>query len=76
LVDALRPVAHRHNTTVATVSVAWCLAQSGITAAIVGARDPGQVDGWIGAPDIELTPDDLTDIAGAIHRTGAGHGGR
>ena len=76
LVDALRPVADRHATTVATVAVAWCLAHPGVTAAIVGARDPGQVDGWIGAPDIELTTHDLTDIADAVHRTGAGQGRR
>jgi aryl-alcohol dehydrogenase-like predicted oxidoreductase len=76
LVDALRPVADRHNSTVAAVAVAWCLAHPGVTAAIVGARDPGQVDGWLGAPDIDLTPDDLTDIADAVRRTGAGHGGR
>jgi aryl-alcohol dehydrogenase-like predicted oxidoreductase len=76
LVDALRPVADRHNSTVASVAIAWCLAQPGVTAAIVGARGPGQVDGWIGAPDIELDTTDLTDIADAIHRTGAGHGGR
>ena len=74
LVDALRPVADRHNSTVASIAVAWCLAHPGVTAAIVGARGPGQVDGWIGAPDIELSTADLTDIADAIHRTGAGHG--
>jgi aryl-alcohol dehydrogenase-like predicted oxidoreductase len=76
LVDALRPVANRHGTTVATIAVAWCLAQPGVTAAIVGARDPGQVDGWIGAPDVELTTADHTTIADAVRRTGAGHGRR
>jgi aryl-alcohol dehydrogenase-like predicted oxidoreductase len=74
LVDALRPVADRHATNVATVAVAWCLAQPGVTAAIVGARNPRQVDGWVGAPNIELTTTDLTDITDAIRRSGAGHG--
>jgi aryl-alcohol dehydrogenase-like predicted oxidoreductase len=74
LVDALGLVADRHATNVATVAVAWCLAQPGVTAAIVGARDPRQVDGWIGAPNVELTAADLTDIADAVRRTGAGHG--
>jgi aryl-alcohol dehydrogenase-like predicted oxidoreductase len=73
LVDALRPVADRHTTTVAAVALAWCLTQPGVTAAIVGARDPGQVDGWIGAPEVELSTADLTDIADALRRTGAGH---
>jgi hypothetical protein len=31
-------------------------------------------DGWIGAPDLELTTADTTEIAGAVRRTGAGHG--
>jgi aryl-alcohol dehydrogenase-like predicted oxidoreductase len=59
---------------VATVAIAWCLAHPGVTAAIVGARDQRQVDGWIGAPDLELTTADTTEITGAVRRTGAGHG--
>ncbi|HEY0970002.1 MAG TPA: aldo/keto reductase [Gemmatimonadales bacterium] len=74
LADALRPVAARHDTTVATIAVAWTLAWPGVTAAIVGARSPGQVDGWIDAARLELTPGDLDEIAEAIGRTGAGRG--
>jgi hypothetical protein len=40
----------------------------------VGARAPEQVDGWIGAASLVLTPEDLDEIAGAVHRTGAGRG--
>jgi hypothetical protein len=32
------------------------------------------VDGWIAAADLDLTPADLQEIAGAIERTGAGTG--
>jgi aryl-alcohol dehydrogenase-like predicted oxidoreductase len=74
LADALRPVAERHGTTVAAVAVAWTLAWRGVTAAIVGARDPGQVDGWLAAASLDLTPADLDEIAAAIRRTGAGSG--
>jgi aryl-alcohol dehydrogenase-like predicted oxidoreductase len=74
LADALRPVAERHGATVAAVAVAWTLAWRGVTAAIVGARDPGQVDGWLAAASLELTPADLNEIAAAIRRTGAGSG--
>jgi aryl-alcohol dehydrogenase-like predicted oxidoreductase len=72
--DALRPIAERHGTTVASVAVAWTLAWPGVTAAIVGARAPGQVDGWIGAAGLDLTTADLDDIAAAIRETGAGAG--
>ena len=72
--DALKPLAERHGTTVAAVAVAWTLAWPGITGAIVGARSPEQVDGWIGAATLQLTPGDLEEIAGAIRRSGAGSG--
>jgi aryl-alcohol dehydrogenase-like predicted oxidoreductase len=74
LADALRPIAERHRATVAAVAVAWTLAWPGVTGAIVGARSPAQVDGWIGAASLELTGTDLDDIAAAIRRTGAGTG--
>src|SRR5438270_404492 len=74
LADALRPIAERHRATVAAVAVAWTLAWPGVTGAIVGARSPAQVDGWIGAASLELTDSDLDDIAAAIKRTGAGVG--
>lgn len=52
--DSLRPIAARHDTTVAAIAVAWVLAQPGVTGAIVGARSPEQVDGWIDAATVEL----------------------
>jgi aryl-alcohol dehydrogenase-like predicted oxidoreductase len=72
--DALRPVAARHCTTVSAVAVAWTLAWPGVSGAIVGARTPAQIDGWIGAAGLTLTDDDLNEIAGALTRTGAGRG--
>lgn len=74
LAAALEPVARRHGTSVAAVSVAWTLAWRGVTGAIVGARSPGQVDGWRAAATLSLTDADLTEIAAAIERTGAGSG--
>lgn len=74
LVDGLRPVAEKHDTTVSTVALAWTLAWPGLTAAICGARAPEQVDGWIDAATIELDANDLDAIAMAIADTGAGEG--
>jgi len=74
LADALKPIAQRHGTTVAAVAVAWTLAWPGVTGAIVGARSPRQVDGWLGAATLELDVDDLSEIANAIEQTGAGAG--
>lgn len=74
LADALRPIAARHHTTVGAIAVAWTLAAGAVTGAIVGARNPSQVDGWIDAGSLELTEGDLTEIAAAIERTAAGTG--
>jgi aryl-alcohol dehydrogenase-like predicted oxidoreductase len=72
--DALRPIAARHETSVSAIAIAWTLAWPGVTGAIVGARTPAQVDGWIAAASVALTPEDIHDIATAIARTGAGAG--
>jgi aryl-alcohol dehydrogenase-like predicted oxidoreductase len=72
--DALRPIAERRGTSVPSVAIAWVLSWPGVTAAIVGARSPEQVDGWIDAANLELTRDDLEQIAEAINRSGAGTG--
>ena len=74
LADALRPIAARRRTTVGAVAVAWTLAAPAVTGAIVGARNPAQVDGWIGAGRLELTDSDVADITAAIEETGAGTG--
>ena len=72
--DALRPIAQRHGTTTSAIAVAWALAWPGVTAAIVGARTPRQVDGWIDAGSIALSAQDLDDISSATAATGAGTG--
>ena len=74
LAGALGPIAARHNTTVGAVAVAWTLGVPGVTAAIVGARSPEQVDGWLGAADLTLDAADRQQIAEAIKQTGAGTG--
>jgi len=72
--DALQPVAKRHGTSVSAVAVAWTLAWSGVSGAIVGARSAEQVDGWIAAARLDLTENDLAEIAAAIAKTEAGSG--
>jgi aryl-alcohol dehydrogenase-like predicted oxidoreductase len=74
LAGALRPVAERHGVTPAAAAIAWTLAFPGVTGAIVGARSPGQVDGWLPAATLELKEDDTAEIAAAVRATGAGTG--
>ena len=72
--DALRPIAARHGASVAATAVAWTLRWPGVTGAIVGARSAEQVAGWIRAGDIDLTQQDLEEIAQAVERLKAGTG--
>jgi aryl-alcohol dehydrogenase-like predicted oxidoreductase len=56
------------------VAIAWVLAWPAVTGAIVGARSPQQVDGWIGGARLTLLPSELDEIAAAIQVTEAGQG--
>ncbi|OLE62204.1 MAG: hypothetical protein AUG04_11095 [Deltaproteobacteria bacterium 13_1_20CM_2_69_21] len=72
--DALRPIAARHGVSTAAVAVAWTLSWPGVSGAIVGARSPSQVDGWLAAGNLTLEKEDLSEIADAVERTSAGAG--
>ena len=72
--DALRPIAERHKVSVGAVAIAWTQAWPGVTGAIVGARSPEQVDGWLPAASLKLDAADLDAIAAALEATGAGAG--
>jgi aryl-alcohol dehydrogenase-like predicted oxidoreductase len=72
--DALKPIAERRGVSVGAVAVAWTLAFPAVTGAIVGARSPEQVDGWLPAAGITLDRAELDAIAAAIAATGAGSG--
>jgi len=64
LVEKLRVIGKRHNCSPGEVAIAWTLNHPAVTAAIVGARRPEQVDGFVGAAKIELTPEEIEEISG------------
>jgi len=74
LAEALRPIAERYETSVASIAISWALAWPGVTGAIVGARNPAQVDGWMDAATPILSDDDVDLIGCAIGWTNAGSG--
>jgi aryl-alcohol dehydrogenase-like predicted oxidoreductase len=65
LVDRLRAVADRHDTTPGAVAVSWTLANPAVDGAIVGFRRPDQVDPLLPAAGLELTDEDFAQIEGA-----------
>ncbi|HMA47324.1 MAG TPA: aldo/keto reductase [Frankiaceae bacterium] len=74
--ETLRAVGERHGVGAGAVAVAWTLAFDGVGGAIVGARRPAQVDGWLPAATLRLTRADLDEIERALVETGAGRGPR
>src|SRR5262249_14226516 len=62
LVERLRAVADRHDTSVRAVAVAWSLRSPDVDGAIVGFRRPDQVDPIVGAANLGLSEDDLATI--------------
>lgn len=58
-VKTLQAYFHDRGTNLATASVAWVLAQPGITSAIVGASRPDQLDATLAAADLTLDADAL-----------------
>jgi aryl-alcohol dehydrogenase-like predicted oxidoreductase len=55
LVEILREIGNQHGVDPGVVAIAWTLRHSAITAAIVGARRPDQVDGVLPAATFRLS---------------------
>src|ERR1700745_2283057 len=64
LVERLRRVGQRYGRPPGQVAVTWVLRHPAVTAAIVGARSPQQVEQNAGAADLQLTEQDVAEIEG------------
>jgi aryl-alcohol dehydrogenase-like predicted oxidoreductase len=64
LVERLKTVAARHQTTPGTVAVAWTLRNPAVDGAIVGFRRPDQVDPILAAAGLELEDGDVAELEG------------
>jgi len=60
--EKIRPIAETHNTGLAQLSVAWVLAQPGVTTALVGARNAAQVSENAQAAEVKLSPEEVARI--------------
>ncbi|MBC7927133.1 MAG: aldo/keto reductase [Bryobacteraceae bacterium] len=63
VVELLREIGDEHGRTAGEVAIAWTLGNPAVTAAIVGLRSPGQVDGVIGAVELRLDAEEVKRIA-------------
>jgi aryl-alcohol dehydrogenase-like predicted oxidoreductase len=66
LVERLKGVAKRHDSTPGAVAVAWTLRNPAVAGAIVGFRRPDQVDPILPAANLELSAEDVAEIEGAM----------
>lgn len=62
LVDLLTSIGARHAKTPGEVAIAWTLRHPAVTAAIVGARRPGQLNELVGAAEWRLTTEEANEI--------------
>ncbi|WP_435642375.1 aldo/keto reductase [Streptomyces sp. H49] len=66
--DAVKEVAAELGRTPGQVALAWTLRNPGVTAPVIGARTPAQLEDNLGALDVDLTDSQLArlDEAGAV----------
>jgi aryl-alcohol dehydrogenase-like predicted oxidoreductase len=62
LVEKLRAIGQRHNSSPGAVAVAWTLHNPAVTAAIVGARKPEQVNDMVAAAETRLTESEIKEV--------------
>jgi aryl-alcohol dehydrogenase-like predicted oxidoreductase len=68
LVDQIEQIATRKKATPAQIALAWLLAQKSWIVPIPGTTKLHRLEENIGSASIELTPDDLRDIEGALSK--------
>lgn len=62
LIDELQTIAQAHETTVASVALAWVHAQATVSSVIIGARRLSQLDDNVRAVDVRLDADELARL--------------
>lgn len=62
LVEKLRPIAERNGRTLPQLAIAWVLRRPEVTAAIVGARRPSQIEQTAPAAEWSLSGEDVAEI--------------
>ncbi|SMP76056.1 Predicted oxidoreductase [Neorhodopirellula lusitana] len=67
MLDPMRPIAEKHQVSLAQLTIAWTLAQPGCSHVLAGARNPQQATDNAGAGEVELSSDELATITQAVH---------
>jgi aryl-alcohol dehydrogenase-like predicted oxidoreductase len=67
IIDVMRPIAARHEVSVARVALAWLLHQSAVTSVIIGAKTREQLADNLAASEVQLSSEEL----GALNEVSA-----
>ena len=62
ILDVLNPVAKAHNTSVATIALAWILAKSFVTSVIIGAKRADQLQQNLAAVEVQLSAEEMQKL--------------
>lgn len=62
LIERMREMANRHHATVAQIALAWLLAKPYVSTILVGASKLAQLEDNLGAADVQLTPDEVSEL--------------
>ena len=62
VLDVLRPIADAHQTSVATVALAWVLAKPFVTSVIIGAKRLDQLNQNLAAVELQLSADQVKQL--------------
>jgi aryl-alcohol dehydrogenase-like predicted oxidoreductase len=65
LLERMRAIAQRHQSSVARVAIAWVLSRPGVSSVLIGATRRTQLDDNLGAVDLQLPADDLAELDAA-----------
>jgi aryl-alcohol dehydrogenase-like predicted oxidoreductase len=62
IVDTLKELAAAHDASIPQIALAWVLAQEIVTAPIIGANSPQQLEENLGALELKLATDDISRL--------------
>ncbi|MDP9110817.1 MAG: aldo/keto reductase, partial [Candidatus Eremiobacteraeota bacterium] len=71
IVEQLGTIAQRVGATPGQIALAWILATSPVTVPIPGTKHVAYVEENAGAANVQLSPDDLSELNGLASPTGA-----
>jgi aryl-alcohol dehydrogenase-like predicted oxidoreductase len=71
LVEALRGIAAKRGKMIAHLAIAWVLRRPEVTAAIVGAREPSQIEETIHAAEWDLSVQEIAEVETLLQKPAA-----